>query len=102
MGGSSISSNKPLMVFTGTDLKYSVENYFKAVTANLISNIGPETVKTPLHQSWIHRRTVLIQTPLDGAAKKWFLVLPIDIKSDWKRFTKEFSKMFDFKRNKQH
>ena len=44
----------------------------------------------------------LIQTTLDGAAHKWFSVLPIDIKSDWKRFTQEFSKMFDSERNKQH
>ena len=34
MGGSSITSNKPLMVFTGTDPKYSVEDYLNAVTAN--------------------------------------------------------------------
>ena len=27
MGGSSISSNKPLIVFTGTDPEYSVEDY---------------------------------------------------------------------------
>ena len=32
----------------------------------------------------------------------WFPVLPIDIKSNWKRFTQEFSKMFDCERNKQH
>ena len=38
----------------------------------------------------------------DGAAQKWFSVLPIDKKSDWKRFTQEFSKMFDSERNKQH
>ena len=36
MGGSSIKSNKPLMVFTGTDPEYSVEDYLNAVTANLI------------------------------------------------------------------
>ena len=36
MGGSSISSNKPLMVFTGTDPEYSVEDYLYAVTTNLI------------------------------------------------------------------
>ena len=65
MGGSSITSNKPLMVFTRTD---------------------PE----------------LIKTTLDGAAQKWFSVLPIEIKSDWKKFTQEFSKMFDSERNKQH
>ena len=46
MGGSSITSNKPLMVFTGTHPEYSVEDYLKAVTANFILNIGPE----PLHQ----------------------------------------------------
>ena len=57
MGGSSISSNKPLMVFTGTDPKNSVEGYLNAVTAILILNIGPEPVNTPLHQNWIHRRT---------------------------------------------
>ena len=102
MGGSSITSNKPLMVFTGTDPEYSVEDYLNAVTANLVLNIGPEPINTPLHQNWIHRRTALIQTTLDGAAQKWFSVLPIEIKSDWKRFTQEFSKMFDSERNKQH
>ena len=45
---------------------------------------------------------MLIQTTLDGAAQKRFSILPIDIKSDWKRFTQEFSKMFDSERNKQH
>ena len=44
MGGSSITSNKPLMVFTGTDPEYSVEDYLNAVTANLILNIGPEPI----------------------------------------------------------
>ena len=102
MGGSSITSNKPLMVFTGTDPEYSVEDYLNAIIANLIFNIGPEPINTPLHQNWIHRRTALIQTTLDGAAQKWFSVLPIEIKSDWKRFTQEFSKMFDSERNKQH
>ena len=100
MGGSSITSNKPLTVFTGTDPEYSIEDKLKAVTANLILNIGP--INTPLHQNWIHRRTALIQTTLDGAAQKWFSVLPTDVKSDWKRFTQEFSKMFDSERNKQH
>ena len=101
MGGSSITSNKLLMVFTGTDPEYSVEDYLNAVTANLILNIGPEPINTPLHQNWIHRRTALIQTTLDGAAQKWFSVLPLEIKSNWKRFTQEFSKMFDSERNKQ-
>ena len=48
MGGSSITSNKPLMVITGTDPEYSVENYLNAVTANSILNIGPESINTPL------------------------------------------------------
>ena len=98
MGGSSISSNKPLMDYTGTDPEYSVEDYLNAVTANLILNIGPEPVNTPLHQNWIHKRTALIQTTLDGAAQKWFSVLPIEIKSYWKRFTQEFSKIFNSER----
>ena len=96
MSGSFLYSNKPLMVFTETDPEYSVEDYLNAVTANLILNIGPKQVNTPTHQNWIHRRTALTQTTLDGA------ILPIDIKSDWKRFTEEFSKMFDSERNKQH
>ena len=100
--GSSITSNKPLIIFTCGDFEYSVEDYLNAVTANLILNIGPEPINTPLHQNWIHRRTALIQTTLDGAAQKWFSVLPIHIKSDWKRFTQEFSKRFDSERNKQH
>ena len=90
------------MVFTGTDPEYSVEDYLNAVTVNLILYIGPEPINTPLHQNWIHRRTALIQTTLDGAAQKWFSVLPIEIKTDWKRFTQEFSKPFDSERNKQH
>ena len=76
LGGSSISSKKTLMVFTGTDPEYSIEDYLNAVTANLILNIGPEPVNTPLHQNWIYRRTALIQNTLDGAAQKWFSVLP--------------------------
>ena len=90
------------MLFTETDPEYSVEVNLNAVTANLILKIGPEPINTPLHQNWIHRRTALIQTTLDGAVQKLFSVLPIDIKSDWKRFTQEFSKMFDSERNKQH
>ena len=102
MGGSSITSNKPLLVFTGTDPEYSVEDSLNAVTVNLILIRGLEPVNTPPHQNWIQRRTALIQTTLDGAAQKWFSVLPIDIKSDWKKFTQDFSKMFDSERNKQH
>ena len=90
------------MVFTGTDPEYSVQDYLNAVTSNLILNIGLEPVNTPLHQNWIHRQTVLIQTTLDGAAQKWFSVLPREIKSDWKRFTQEFSKMFDSESKKPH
>ena len=101
MGGSSVKSNKPLMVFNGTDPEYSVENYLNAVIPNLILNIGPEPINTTLHQNWIYRRTALKQTTLDSAAQKWFSVSPIDIKSDWKRFIQVFSKMFDSKRNKQ-
>ena len=48
------------MVFTGTDLEYSVEDYLNAVTANLIFKIELEPVNTPLHQNWIHIRTGLI------------------------------------------
>ena len=70
MGGSSTTSNNPMMVFTGTDPEKSVEDYLNAVTANLILNTGPEPVNTPLHQNWILRLTALIPTTLDGAAQK--------------------------------
>ena len=90
------------MEFTGTYPEYSVEDYLNAVTSNLILNIGPEPINTPLHQNRIHRGTALIQTTLDGAAQKRFSVLPKDVKTNWKRFTQEFSKMFDSERNKQH
>ena len=102
MGRSSLTSNKPLMVFTGRDPEYSVEDYLIAVTENLILKIGPEPINTQFHQNWIQRHTTLIQTTLDGAAQKWFSVLSVDKKSDWKSFTREFSKMFDTERNKQH
>ena len=102
MGGSSTTQNKPLMVLTGTYPEYSVEDYLNAVTANLILNTGPALMNTPICQNWKHRRTALIQTTLDGVAQNWFSVLPIDIKSDWKRFTQKISKMFDSERNNQH
>ena len=70
VGGSSISSDKLLVVFKGTDPENSVEDYLNAVTAHSILIIGPEPVNTPLHQNWIHGRTALIQTTLDGAAQK--------------------------------
>ena len=54
MSGASISTNKPLMVFTGRDPESSVVDYLNAVTANLILNVGPELVNTPLHQNWVH------------------------------------------------
>ena len=50
MGGSTITSIKPLMVFTGTDPEYSVEDYLNEVTPILILNIGHEPINTPLHQ----------------------------------------------------
>ena len=65
MGGSSITSNKPLMVFTSTDPEYSVEDYLNAVTAN----IGPEPIITPFHENWIHRLTALKQTTFDLMAQ---------------------------------
>ena len=85
------------MLFTGTDPEHSVEEYLNAVAANLILDIGPESVNTPLHQNWIHRRTSLIQTSLDSAAQKWLSVWPLDLKSDWKRFTQEFLKILILK-----
>ena len=44
---SSISSNKPLMVFTGTDPEYSLEVYLNVVTANLNQNLNQKS----LHQN---------------------------------------------------
>ena len=68
------------------------------VTAISNLNIGPEPVKKPLRQNWIHRRTALIQITLNGAAQKLFSVLPIDIKSDLKSFTKKISERFNSER----
>ena len=76
MAGSSKLSNKLLTVFTGTDQEYSVEDYLNAVTASLILIIGPVPIKTPLHQNWLHKRTKLIQTTLDGAAQNGFQSYP--------------------------
>ena len=90
------------MLFTGTYLEYSVEDYLNADTFNLILNMGLEPINTPIHQSWILRCTALVQTTLDGAVEKQFSVLPIEIKSNWKIFTQEFSKNFDSERHKQY
>ena len=75
------------MILTGTDSNYSVEDFLNAFTANLILNIGPEPINTPVQQKWIHRRIELIQSTLDGAAQKRVSVLPIENESDSKRFT---------------
>ena len=75
MGVSSIACNKLLMLFKGTDPEYSVEDYLNAVTAKYF-HYRSKTNKAPLHQIWIHRRTVLIQTTFDGAAQKRFSALP--------------------------
>ena len=69
MGESSIFSNKPLIVFTGTDPEYSVEDCLNVVTANLILTEGLQSISTQLHQNEIHRCTAVIQTALDGAAQ---------------------------------
>ena len=57
MDGSSITSNKPLMVLTRLDPEFSVENYLNAVTANIVLNIRPEPINTTLHKNWIYRLT---------------------------------------------
>ena len=71
------------MVVTGTNPELLVEDSLNAVRANLIKNIGPEPINTPLHQNSIYKRTSFIQIKLDRAAQKMFSVLPIKIKSDW-------------------
>ena len=68
LGGSSISSNKALMAFTGTDPEYSGEVYLNAVIANLILNTGLEPVNTQLHQSWIQRGTALMKKKIKQLA----------------------------------
>ena len=40
---------------------------------------------------------VFTGTTLDGEALKWFSVFSLDMKSDWKRFTQEFSKSLTLK-----
>ena len=75
MGGSSITSHKPLMVFTG------YRRLYKRSLSKFNFNYRT-SVNTPLRQSWIHRRTALIQTTHDGAAQKWFSVLSIEKTSD--------------------
>ena len=97
-GKSSIITNKPLIVFTGTDPEYSVEDYLRAVTANLILNIGPEPINTSLHLNVVHRHTALIQTTRGGADQNWFSLLPIEFRSDWERFIQVVSKMFNSER----
>ena len=65
MGGPSMTSNQPLMVFTGTDHEYSVEGYSNAVTASLNLNIDPKPINTTLRLNWTNRRTAILQTMLD-------------------------------------
>ena len=96
MGGSSITSNKPLMVFTDTYPEYSVKDYLNAVLANQILNIGPEPKNAWLHRNWIHRRTALKQTTFDGAAQKWFSILPAEKKIRLEKIHKRIFKKVRF------
>ena len=76
MGELSISTNKQLMVFSGTDPEYSVEVYPNEVTANLILIIGPEPMNTRLYQNWIHRRTFLSTPHLTVQLENCFQFFP--------------------------
>ena len=51
LGGSSISSNKPVMVFTGANPEFSEKDYSNAAKAKTILTIGPEPINSPLHQN---------------------------------------------------
>ena len=64
MGGSSIASNKLLMVFKVTDPEYSKESYLNPVTTKYFLIIVPKPIKTSHHQNSIHRRTASVQTTL--------------------------------------
>ena len=88
--GLSLSSNEPLIVFTGTDSEYSVEGYSIQLEKILFSTYVTPKKNTTLHKNWIQIRPALIQTILDGAAQNWFADLTIEIKSNWKRFTQFF------------
>ena len=88
------------MIFTGTDPEYPVGEYLNAVTVNLILNIGPKPVNTPIHQNWI-LWLALFETTFNGTTQNWFSVLPIYNKEDWKRPTQDISKLIDSERNKQ-
>ena len=73
-------------------------------------------MKTPILQNWIHRRTAIKQSTIDGAAEKNYPVLPktiikctkyiifpiTQVKSDRKCSKKQFSKTFDSERNIHH
>ena len=63
MGESTITSKKLLIVLTGRDPEYSVEDYLNAVTANLILLIVPKPVITPVHQKLIHDAHSIISNP---------------------------------------
>ena len=89
MGGSSKTSNKPLLELERTDPEYLVEDYSNAVTANLVLNIGPEPVKTLLSKPH------LMMQPKNG------FQLPIDDKSDLKRSHKIFQKCSILRKNKK-
>ena len=89
------------MVFTGADYEYSVEGYLNTNRENLIFNICPQPKNTTVQQNWVKKRPALIQTTLDGAAQKRFSVLPIEIKTKWKRIAQNVIKMFESEQIKQ-
>ena len=49
MSGSSITSNRLLMVIAGTDTESSIEDQNNAVTAKFNLNLSPETINPTLH-----------------------------------------------------
>ena len=49
-----------------------------------------------------HKNIYVTQTTLDGADQKWFSVLPIELKFDWKRSTQKLSKVVDSERNRKY
>ena len=64
----------------GTDPNYKTEDFFIAITANMVMTAGPEQNDSLYLKEWILKQIATIQTALIGRAQKRYSYLPLEIK----------------------
>ena len=60
-GAARYQCNSLYDLYDRTDPTYTIENFLKAITANMVMTVGPEKTDSPYHDAWILKRIAMIQ-----------------------------------------